>query len=98
MKTPVIDGLCMASNDGIYPELKQIAGSPRPGEWAELNALAELLKPLNLDYVTSEKIMEQAMAVAAAETHTAFRSGFRIGARLMAESFGLSAPETGGGV
>lgn len=98
MKTPVIDSACMAANDGIYPELKKITGINRPGEWTEINALAELLKPLNLDYKTSEKIMHQAILATAAEGRKAFRNGFRLAARLMVESLGApEGPETGGG-
>jgi len=67
MKTPVIDSIRMASNDGIYPELEKIAKINRPGEWVEIDALAELLKPLHLDYETSEKIMFQARLATVAE-------------------------------
>lgn len=98
MKTPVIDSIHIASSDGTYSELEQIAGRPRPGEWTEINALLELLKTLTLDDKSTEKIMSQALLATAAEGRAAFREGFRVGVRLMLETLGTSeAPETGGG-
>ena len=54
MKTPVIDSIHMAADNGMHTELENIARINRPAEWTEINALAELLKPLNLDYETSD--------------------------------------------
>lgn len=39
MKTPVIDSIRMASNDGIYPELEKIARRNRDECGAELEEL-----------------------------------------------------------
>lgn len=99
MKTPVIDGIRMAANDGVYPELERIAGIKR-GEWsAELERLEKLLAPLPLGTRTKNKILDLGADLFAVGAESGFRQGFRVGAQLMAElQEAPEAPETGGGV
>lgn len=95
MKTPVIDSIRMASNDGIYPELESIAGGPRDKCGETLAPLEKLLDSLPLDTGTTNKILDLGADLFSVGAESGFRRGFRVGAQLMVES--LEAPETGGG-
>lgn len=99
MKTPVIDSLCMAANDGVYLELERIAGRNRDEYSAELEQLEKLLAPLPLGQRTKEKILDLGTDLFAVGAEVGFRRGCRVGAQLMAELQGVpEAPETGGGI
>lgn len=99
MKTPVIDSLCMAANDGLYPELEKIVGRNRDELSTELERLEKLLAPLPLGQRTKGKILDLGTDLFAVGAEAGFRRGCRVGAQLMAELQGApEAPETGGGV
>lgn len=98
MKTPVIDSIRMASNDGIYPELDSIAGGNRNKCGEALEPLEKLLDSLPLDTGTINKILDLGADLFSAGAESGFRRGFRIGARLMTECLANpEAPEMGGG-
>lgn len=99
MKTPVIDGIRMAANDGVYPELERIAGRNGYELSTELECLEKLLDPLPLGKGTKIKILDLGTDLFFAGAESGFRRGCRVGAQLMAELQGApEAPETGGGV
>lgn len=99
MKTPVIDGLYMAANDGVYPELERIAGRNGYELSTELEELEKLLAPLPLGQRTKGKILDLGTDLFAVGAEAGFRRGCRVGAQLIAELQGApEAPETGGGV
>ena len=58
MKTPVIDSIRMASNDGIYPELEKIARRNRDECGAALEPLEKTLDSLPLDEAAVVEIMD----------------------------------------
>lgn len=91
MKTPVIDSIRMASNDGIYPGLEQIAGKNRDECGEKLEQMEKLLDSLLLNERTAVEILDQGADLFAEGAESGFRRGFRIGARLMVECLGASA-------
>lgn len=98
MKTPVIDSIRMASNDGIYPELEKIARRNRDECGAALEPLEKTLDSLPLDEAAVVEIMDLGADLFSEGAEAGFRRGFRVEARLMLESLEApEAPERGGG-
>ena len=86
MKTPVIDALRLAVDDGLYTELEQFMQKDRVKERAELDRETTPPDSLNLDRGTRRKVEDWAADVFAAGAEHGFRDGFRVAARLMLES------------
>lgn len=98
MKTPVIDSIRMAANDGISPELEKITRNTSDRERPELIALGKLLESLTLDTKTINEIMHLGIDLSAAGAESGFRQGFRVAAWLMLEILGAPEdPEEEGG-
>lgn len=98
MDTPIIDsleGITILHNAGSTPELAAISGDDPASANEALNELENLLTSLTMDDEVFGQIMDAGSGIFARGEEYGFRRGFRVAARLMAES--LLASETGGG-
>lgn len=97
MKTPIIDsleGITILHNAGSTPELAAISGDDPASTDGALNELEQLLTSLTMDDEVYGQIMDAGLGIFTCGEEYGFRRGFRVAARLMAES--LLAPESGG--